>query len=274
MDIQSLVLWNALTTQGYRNQTVGPENYISFSDVLTQIREKGELSTENIFSLTLPTSDVSLKMGSYTASDIQQELTKAGYNKMVVVIPKELQEKMDADPDYAQDVAEKVRKWKWSYDGKNSAFALSYGYNTSLYQMNKSYGVWLDAEGNVKDYTVARGGKGGVVSFDTSVKQETAAKQQRHLSSSARLTGTGLQRHPGGGSRLTGTSLQRHLSSGSRLTDTGRQSHQSNMSQGNMTPLSMYNMYNMYNMLSMPNSLSYYNMGSYLASFFGGGSSL
>ena len=89
---------------------------------------------------------------------IQRELKKVGFGEMAVILPENLQKKMKADSGYAQEITEKLQKWKTDYDDMDNVLAASYGNDPELHQKSKSYCVRLDEEGNVKDYMVVSGG--------------------------------------------------------------------------------------------------------------------
>ncbi len=91
-------------------------------------------------------------------SRVQSGLRQIGYGEMVILMPPKLQEKMEADPKYAEEVLKKVQKWKEDYDREDNAIAASLGYDPELSQMSKSYCIQLDEDGNVGDHTVIGGG--------------------------------------------------------------------------------------------------------------------
>ena len=206
MDIQSLGLLSSIAAQGNINTIVDKGNCPSFSQIFSEIRESNQISAKDMFSNAFPTKDVSVKAGNcdiaskiwerkdfpvwqYFQDDvgadslnnwkptgaeptgaesyIQQELKKIGFGEMVVMLPESLQKKMEADPEYAQKIAEKLQKWKADYDRMDNAVAASYGDDPILYQMTKSYCIQLDEDGNVKNYTVVGGGIDTQKSDDT-----------------------------------------------------------------------------------------------------------
>ncbi len=77
---------------------------------------------------------------------------------MVILMPESFQRKMEADPEFAEEVLKKVQTWKADYDREDNAIAASLGYNPELNQLSKSYCIQLDEDGNVGDYTVTGGG--------------------------------------------------------------------------------------------------------------------
>lgn len=91
-------------------------------------------------------------------SAVQRGLSQIGYGEMVILMPPKLQEKMEADPKYAEEVLKKLQKWKENYDREDNAIAASLGYNPELSQLSKSYCIQLDEDGNVGDHTVIGGG--------------------------------------------------------------------------------------------------------------------
>lgn len=89
---------------------------------------------------------------------IQSSLRGIGYGKVSILIPEKLQEKMDADPAYAEEIYRKVAKWKEDYDAWDNSVAASLGMNVAAHQFSKSYCVQLDEDGNVGNFTVVGGG--------------------------------------------------------------------------------------------------------------------
>lgn len=89
---------------------------------------------------------------------IQRNLSSIGPGKISILIPEKLQAKMDADPAYAQEIYEKVAKWKEDYDAWDNATAAALGMNVAEHQLSKSYCVQLDEDGNVGNFTVVSGG--------------------------------------------------------------------------------------------------------------------
>lgn len=197
MDIQSLGLLSRVAAQGNINTIVDKGNNLSFPQIFSEIRGTNQISTKYMFSAVFPTNNVSVKAGNcdisseiwerkdfpvwqYFQNDvrvdslnnwkptganstgaesyIQQGLKKIGFGEIVVILPESLQKKMEADPKYAQEIAEKLQKWKADYDRMDNAVAASYGDDPILYQMTKSYCIQLDEDGNIKNYTVVSGG--------------------------------------------------------------------------------------------------------------------
>lgn len=216
MDIQSLGLLSSIAAQGNINTIVDKGNCPSFSQVFSEIRGTNQISAKDMFSAAFPANDVSVKAGNcdianeiwerkdfpvwrYFQDDvsadslnnwkptgaeptgaesyIQQELKKIGFGEMVVMLPESLQKKMEADPEYAQEIAEKLQKWKTDYDRMDNAVAASYGDDPILYQMTKSYCIQLDEDGNVKNYTVVSGGIDTQKSDDTNRTDNEAPRK-------------------------------------------------------------------------------------------------
>ena len=206
MDIKSLGILSSSATQGNINTIVDKANSSSFSRIFSEVRETDQISAKTMFSSAFPVYDVSVKVGNCNiASDIwerkdfpvwqyfqdnvsadslnnwkqtgaeptgaepyiQQELSKISFGKIVVMLPESLQQKMEADPEYAQEIADKLQKWKVEYDRTDNALAASYGYDPIENQMSKRYCIQLDEDGNVKNYTVIGGGIGTKKSDDT-----------------------------------------------------------------------------------------------------------
>lgn len=172
-------------------------NGISFSEIFSAVRGANRKSSENAFSTAFPANDVSVKAGNCDVDDkiwqrkdfpawryfqedasadclnhwkprgkdatgkeayIQSELKKVGHGKIVAIVPESLQEKMDADPEFAREIAEKVQDWKINYDKMDNALAASYGDNPEVFQLTKSYCIQLNEKGNIKNYMVVGGG--------------------------------------------------------------------------------------------------------------------
>lgn len=172
-------------------------NNVSFGDILAAVQNEDTVSAKDMFSAAFSDYSVDVKAGDCsvpfstwgrkdfpawkffqedTGADslnewkargpqptgaeayIQNGLSQIGFRKMVVIIPDELQEKMEADPKYAWEIAEKVQKYKTDYDRKDNALAVSYGYNGTLHQMSKNYCISLDENGDVKTCWVTGGG--------------------------------------------------------------------------------------------------------------------
>lgn len=216
MDIQSFGILSRIATQGNTNTIVDKGNNLSFPQIFSEIRGINQISTKDMFSAAFPANDVSVKAGNcdidseiwerkdfpvwqYFQDDvsadslnnwkptgteptgaescIQRELKKIGFGEMVVMLPESLQKKMEADPEYARKIAEKLQKWKTNYDRMDNAVAASYGDDPILYQMTKSYCIQLDEDGNVKNYTVVSGGIDTQKTDDTNRTDDEAPRQ-------------------------------------------------------------------------------------------------
>lgn len=116
----------------------------------------------------------------------QRRMQAVGPMKISIVIPEKLQEKMDADPEYARKIYAKVAKWKADYDRWNRAAAASLGARAQEIVAKPweiSYCLVLDEEGEVKQSCVfgATGGK-LIGPSEEEVRQfeaEQAAKKKR-----------------------------------------------------------------------------------------------
>ncbi len=197
MVIQSLETLGNLALQNRTNTVTGQKNSLSFSEIFSAVRGANKKAEINALSAAFPANDVSIKAGDcdvdsniwqrkdfpawrYFQEDatadclnhwkpggkgvagkeayIQSELKKIGSGKLVALMPESLQEKLDADPEFAREIAEKLQDWKVNYDKMDNALAASYGENPISYQMTKSYCLQLDEKGNVKNYMVVSGG--------------------------------------------------------------------------------------------------------------------
>lgn len=197
MMIQPLETLSNIALQNSANTITGQKNSLSFPEVFSAVRGTNQKTETNALSAAFPINDVSIKAGNCTVDDqiwqrkdfpawryfqeeaeadclnhwkprgkaatgkepyIQSELKKIGRGKMVVIVPKDLQEKMDADPEFAREIAVKVQDWKVNYDKMDNALADSYGEDPVLFQMTKSYCIQLDEKGEVKRYMVVGGG--------------------------------------------------------------------------------------------------------------------
>ena len=198
MDIRVLGLLNDIAAQNTINSYTGVGNSLSFPQVFSDVMGLGQISTTDMFSALFPTNNVNIKVGNCNVTDktwqrmdfpswryfqdnvsadslnswravdaeptgieayIQRELKKVGFGEMAVILPESLQKKMETDSEYAQEITEKLKKWKIDYDDMDNVLAASYGKDPVLHQKTKSYCVRLDEEGNVKNYMVVSGGK-------------------------------------------------------------------------------------------------------------------
>ena len=185
---------NANSSTGI-NRNIGSN--VSFGDILAAVQNKDTVSAQDMFSVAFSDYNVKVKSGDCSVSSanwerkdfpawkffqddtgadclntwkakgaqptgaeasIQSALSKIGYGQMAVIIPDELREKMEADPKYAWEIAEKVQKYKKDYDRKDNALAVTYGNNSTLYQMTKRYCFSLDENGDVETCWVVSGG--------------------------------------------------------------------------------------------------------------------
>ena len=177
------------------NRNIG--SGVSFGDILEAVQNKDTVFAQDMFSVAFSDYNVKVKSGDCSVSSanwerkdfpawkyfqddtgadclntwkakgtqptgaeasIQSALSKIGYGQMAVIIPDELREKMEADPKYAWEIAEKVQKYKKDYDKKDNALAVTYGNNSTLYQMTKRYCFSLDEKGDVETCWVVGGG--------------------------------------------------------------------------------------------------------------------
>ena len=116
----------------------------------------------------------------------QRRMQAVGPMKISIVIPEKLQEKMDADPEYARKIYAKVAKWKTDYDRWNRAAVASLGPRAQEIVAKPweiSYCLVLDEEGEVKQSCVfgATGGKliGPSEEEMRQFEAEQAAKKKR-----------------------------------------------------------------------------------------------
>lgn len=108
--------------------------------------------------------------------ELQRNYSSIGPGKISILIPEKLQEKMDADPDYAEAIYRKVAKWKEDYDRRDNALAAGYGYDVAAFQFSKSYCMQLDEEGNVQNCTVC--GSGGEITGPSKEEQRRFEVEQ------------------------------------------------------------------------------------------------
>ena len=116
----------------------------------------------------------------------QRRMQAVGPMKISIVIPEKLQEKMDADPEYARKIYAKVAKWKTDYDRWDRASVASLGPRAQEIVAKPweiSYCLVLDEEGEVKQSCVfgATGGKliGPSEEEMRQFEAEQAAKKKR-----------------------------------------------------------------------------------------------
>ena len=94
-----------------------------------------------------------------TRSDLQRNYSSVGCGRIAILIPDKLQEKMDADPAYAQKIMQKLQEWKEDYDRWDNTVAAGYGMNVAEHQAGKSYVFNLDENGDVVNCTVTAPGR-------------------------------------------------------------------------------------------------------------------
>lgn len=210
-------------------------NNVSFGNILASVSNHETVSAKDMFSVAFSDYNVNVKSGDCsvpsscwdrkdfpawkffqddTSADclnrwrprgtaptgaeapIQSALSQIQYGSMAVIIPDELREKMEADPQYAWEIAEKVQKYKEDYDRKDNALAVSYGENPTLYQMTKRYCFSLDEKGDVETCWVVSGGMDTRQSSDAQGPTITKSKNnqqdqqiQRHFASASRRYG-------------------------------------------------------------------------------------
>lgn len=243
MDIRVLGLLNDIAVQNSINSYADIGTGLSFPQVFSNAMGIGQISTNDLFSAIFPANNVNVKVGNCNVTDktwlrrdfpswryfqdnmsadslnswrptgaeptgaedyIQRELKKVGFGEMAVILPESLQKKMGADAEFAQEITEKLRKWKTDYDNMDNALAASYGDDPALFQMTKSYCIRLDEDGNVKDYMVVGGGmdtKKTDKADDTSkiqhkTPQKTIVRAARHKTVNSRTANniTGSER--------------------------------------------------------------------------------
>ncbi len=117
------------------------------------------------------------------SAEVQRNLSSIGAGKMSIIIPEKLQQKMDADPAYAEEIYAKVAKWKADYDRWDNATAASLGMDVAEHQFSKSYCLNLDEDGNVKNFVVTSSGgiTGPTEEEQRQFEAEQAAKKKRKL---------------------------------------------------------------------------------------------
>lgn len=118
-----------------------------------------------------------------TRSDLQRNYGSVGSGKIAILIPDKLQEKMDADPAYAQKIMKKLQEWKEDYDRWDNTVAASYGMNVAEHQAAKSYVFQLDENGDVVNCTVTAPGRitGPSKEEQEQFRAEQAEKRKRRV---------------------------------------------------------------------------------------------
>lgn len=114
---------------------------------------------------------------SQLRSDLQKSYSSIGSGKIAVLVPESLQQKMDADPEYAKQIIAKLQEWKEDYDRWNNATAASHGCdNIAEYQASLNYVFDLDENGDIRHCTVS--GSGGRLTGPTKEEQEQFEAEQ------------------------------------------------------------------------------------------------
>lgn len=181
--IGEMIGQNSINTSVSRNIT----NNVSFGDILAAVRNEETVSAQDMFSAAFSDYNVDVKAGNDNVS-----ASKLNYGQMVINIPDELRDRMEADPQYAWEVVEKVQKYKADYDRRDNALASAYGYNQTLHQMSKRYCFSLNDAGDVKSCQVTGGildaqKTGTSQSSNTGkIKNNQQATQRRFTTTSAR----------------------------------------------------------------------------------------
>ncbi len=118
-----------------------------------------------------------------TRGDLQRNYSSVGSGRIAILIPESLQQKMDADPDYARQIITKLQEWKEDYDRWDNTVAASYGYNVAEYQAGKSYVFDLDENGDVRNCTVTSPGRitGPTKEELEQIEAEQAKKRERRV---------------------------------------------------------------------------------------------
>lgn len=118
-----------------------------------------------------------------TRSDLQRNYSSVGSGRIAILIPDKLQEKMDADPAYAQKIMRKLQEWKEDYDRWDNTVAASYGMNVAEHQAGKSYVFQLDENGDVANCTVTSPGRitGPSKEEQEQIRAEQEEKRKRRV---------------------------------------------------------------------------------------------
>ncbi len=112
-----------------------------------------------------------------TRGDLQRNYGNIGSGRIAILIPKSLQDKMDADPAYARQIMAKLQEWKEDYDRWDNTVAASYGMDVAEHQAEKSYVFQLDENGDVCNCTVTSGG-GKIVGPTEEEQRQFEAEQE------------------------------------------------------------------------------------------------
>lgn len=190
--IGEMIGQNGINASVSRNIT----NNVSFGDILAAVRNEETVSAQDMFSAAFSDYNVDVKAGNDNTPK-----SKLNYGQMVVNIPEGLRDKMEADPQYAWKIVEKVQKYKADYDRRDNALASSYGYNQTLHQMSKRYCFSLDDAGDIKSCQVT----GGILdaqskstaqgSNSSKIRNNQQAAQRRFATTSTRR-GTNVETMP------------------------------------------------------------------------------
>lgn len=214
--IGAMIKQTSANTSESINRNIGSN--VSFGDILAAVQNKDTVSAQDMFSVAFSDYNVKVKSGDCSVSSsnwgrkdfpawkffqddtdadclnqwkprgaqptgaeasIQSALSKIGYGQMAMIIPDELREKMEADPKYAWEIAEKVQKYKKDYDRKDNALAVTYGNNSTLYQMTKRYCFSLDENGDVETCWVVSGGMNTKQSTEVQGKNISKSKKSQ-----------------------------------------------------------------------------------------------
>ncbi len=114
---------------------------------------------------------------SQLRSDLQRNYNSVGAGRMAILVPESLQQKMDADPDYARQIMAKLQAWKENYDRRDNMLAAAYGYNVAEHQAGKSYVFDLDENGDVRNCTVT--GCGRITVSSSEFAEESRARKEK-----------------------------------------------------------------------------------------------
>ena len=115
---------------------------------------------------------------SQMRSDLQRNYNSVGSGRIAILVPESLQQKMDADPEYARQIMAKLQAWKEDYDRWDNTVAASYGYNVAEYQAGKSYVFDLDENGDVRNCTVT--GPGRITVSSSEFVEARKAREAKH----------------------------------------------------------------------------------------------
>ena len=115
---------------------------------------------------------------SQMRSDLQRNYNSVGSGRIAILVPESLQQKMDADPEYARQIMAKLQAWKEDYDRWDNTVAASYGYNVAEHQAGKSYVFDLDENGDVRNCTVT--GPGRITVSSSEFVEARKAREAKH----------------------------------------------------------------------------------------------